>query len=449
MKLVTTFPNAIQAMASVAMPALGQMGTMPKLTLPDFSKPNMGLPNVMDPAAGLSNALGFGPRTPLNVSITNQRAFAGRSVPLAETKALAKRMGVSLNDIVMAACSGALRRYMHDLNVPLDKSMTAAVPVSLREAGNTDPNNQVTMMLASLATDLKDPLERLKAIHASTTSSKELTGNLKAAIPTDFPSFGAPWVMTGLATLFGRSKISDQIPPIANVAISNVPGVPVMLYVAGAQMTAYFPVSIPCHGCALNITVQSYNGSLDYGLTACRRAVPDVDELANYIVQAHAELKKLILALDGPPGAKSDAKAAASAQQSPIAHTVATHVVPAPAAPTPQLPQQMAVAMPARAPMALETSLKTTEVKPVSKGKSANGKAKSKSATTTVKSNGAAKKPAAPAKPTVRTVAAPITMAVLKSKSRPSDGKKLGGHAAAHKPTATVRARSTKATKRK
>jgi diacylglycerol O-acyltransferase / wax synthase len=396
MKLVTTLPNAIQAMASVAMPALGQMGSLPKLTLPDFSKPNMGLPNLMDPGAGLSNALGFGPRTPLNVSITNQRAFAGRSVPLAETKALAKRMGVSLNDIVMAACSGALRRYMHELNIHLDKSMTAAVPVSLRDAGNTDPNNQVTMMLASLATDIKDPLERLKAIHVSTTSSKELTGNLKAAIPTDFPSFGAPWIMTGLATLFGRSKISDQIPPIANVAISNVPGVPVMLYVAGAKMAAYFPVSIPCHGCALNITVQSYNGSLDYGLTACRRAVPDVDELADYIVQAHAELKTLILALDAPTAAKADLKDLAVSQ---VAAQAAGKPVLAPA----------------------------QDTTPTLRAKSSTAKPKTNKAAPTMDVSVGNQKPTAASKPAARTVATPMSAVVLKSKPALLFDKKLSG----------------------
>ncbi len=310
-KLVTTLPGAMRAMASVTVPAITQLaqgvaklnpltGGLSNLALPDLTKPNLGL-----------GSMGLGPRTPLNVSITNQRAFAGRSVSLAETKGLAKRVGVSLNDMVMAACSGALRKYMRELDVKLDKSMTAAIPVSLREAGNEDPNNQVTLMLASLATDVKDPLERLKAIHLSTASSKELTGAFKAAIPTDFPSFGAPWIMTGLATLFGRSKIADNVPPVANVAISNVPGVPVPLYLAGAKMVSYFPVSIPAHGCALNITVQSYNGSLDYGLTACRRAVPDVADIADYIVEAHAELAKLIMALPAPAAAAKPVEAKA------------------------------------------------------------------------------------------------------------------------------------------
>ncbi len=276
-KLITTLPNAMRAMASVAVPKFGEIAPT-----------RLGLPKNWS----------FGPKTPLNVSITNQRSFAARSVSLDEVKQISKRAEVTINDIVMAASSSALRRYLADYGALPAASLTAAVPLSLREAGNTDMNNQVTMMLVSLATDVADPLERLKTINASSKSSKELTGSLKAAIPTDFPSFGAPWIMSGLALLFGRSKISDSIPPMANVAISNVPGANIPLFMAGAKLATYYPVSIPSHGVALNITVQSYNGSLDYGLTACRKAVPDVDDIADYLVDAHRELKRLILGSD-------------------------------------------------------------------------------------------------------------------------------------------------------
>src|SRR6185436_10848296 len=132
---------------------------------------------------------------------------------LDEVKQVAKRAEVTLNDVVMAASSAALRRYLKDYGVLPDRSLIAAVPVSLREAGNTDLNNQVSMIMVGLATDVADPIERLKAINTSSKAAKELSGSFKAAIPTDFPSFGAPWIMSGLALLFGRSKISDAIPP--------------------------------------------------------------------------------------------------------------------------------------------------------------------------------------------------------------------------------------------
>jgi WS/DGAT/MGAT family acyltransferase len=292
-KLFTTLPNAIQAIASATMPAFagGQ-----------FTQ--FGMPKNWQ----------LGPKTPLNVSITNQRSFAARSVSLAEVKQIAKACGGTVNDVVLAASAGALRRYLDEYNQLPKASLNAAVPVSLREAGNTDLNNQVSMMLVSLATDIADPLERLKTIIESSKAAKNLSGSLKAAIPTDFPSFGAPWIMGGFALLFGRSRISDSLPPIANVAISNVPGAPVPLYMAGAKLATYYPVSIPAHGVALNITVQSYNGSLDYGFTACRRAVPDVDDLIEYLVEAHKELRKLVLDQQAPAADKPREKTQPSAE---------------------------------------------------------------------------------------------------------------------------------------
>ncbi len=245
---------------------------------------------------GLSNRirnLSFGPRTHLNVSITNQRAFATASVPLGEVKAMGKVLDATINDMVLLLCSGALRRYLTDYDALPSKSLVAAVPVSLRAAGDTSSDNQAFMLLCQLATHLKDPLARLKAIKESISKGKAFTGGAKASIPLDFPSLGAPWLMSGLASLYGRSRLANSMPPIANVVISNVPGPQMPLYMAGAKMKTFHPVSIVVHGVALNITVESYNGSLDFGLIACRRAAPDVRDIAGYIVAAHEELKAL------------------------------------------------------------------------------------------------------------------------------------------------------------
>ncbi|HSH90597.1 MAG TPA: wax ester/triacylglycerol synthase family O-acyltransferase [Ramlibacter sp.] len=239
----------------------------------------------------------FGPRTPINGAITNQRSFASANVSLAEVKEITRATDTTVNDVVLAVSSAALRRYLADENCRPAKPLIAGVPVSLREAGNTDLNNQVSMMFVGLATDIKDPLERLAAIHANAIAAKEVTGKVKTAIPMDFPSFGAPWLMSGLASLYGRSRIANVIPPMANVAISNVPGSPVPLYLAGAKVATYHPVSIPGHGVALNITVQSYNGVLGFGLTACRRAVPDPQALAAYLTSATAELLAAVRAV--------------------------------------------------------------------------------------------------------------------------------------------------------
>ena len=110
------------------------------------------------------------------------------------------------------------------------------------------------------------------------------------SLPTDFPSLGAPWLLSGLAALAGRAKLAERLPTLINVLISNVPGPQFPLYFAGAKLATYYPVSIPAHGSALNMTVQSYNGALEFGLTACRRTVPDITDLADYVVEEHHKL---------------------------------------------------------------------------------------------------------------------------------------------------------------
>ncbi len=232
----------------------------------------------------------FAPKTPINVSITNQRIFSSLSFPLADIKHIAKGNGVTLNDVVMGICSGALRRYLADLNCVPDQPLLAGVPVSLREAGNTDMNTQASMMRISLASTIADPRARLLAIHAASKATKAASASMNSVMPTDFPSLGVPWILSGLASLYGRSKLANNMPPVANVAISNVTGPKMALYMAGAKMLTYFPVSIVAHSLALNVTVQSYNGSLDFGLIACRKVMPDLPELAKYMHKSFDEM---------------------------------------------------------------------------------------------------------------------------------------------------------------
>jgi diacylglycerol O-acyltransferase len=232
----------------------------------------------------------FAPKTPINVSITNQRSFSSLSFPLADIKHVAKGNGVTLNDVVMGICSGALRRYLADLHCTPEHSLLAAVPVSLREAGNTEMNTQASMMRISLASTIADPQARLLAINQASKAAKAASANMNAVMPTDFPSLGVPWILSGLAALFGRSKLANNMAPLANLAISNVPGPNMALYLAGAKMLTYYPVSIVTHSLALNVTVQSYNGSLDFGLIACRKAMPDLPELAKYMQKTFDEM---------------------------------------------------------------------------------------------------------------------------------------------------------------
>ena len=190
----------------------------------------------------------------------------------------------------MGTTAGALRRYLREYDDLPEKPLVAAVPVSLRASGDESANNQVSMLRMTLGTDVADPVERLKVIHESSDAGKAMMSRVKTVIPSDFPMLGSPWLVSGIASLVGRSRVANVVPPFANLIISNVAGIPVPLYYAGASVACYYPVSIPAHSMALNVTVQSYNGRLDYGLIACRRAVPDVNDLGDYLLAEHQGL---------------------------------------------------------------------------------------------------------------------------------------------------------------
>ena len=190
------------------------------------------------------------------------------------------------------------------------------MPVSLREAGNTEMNTQASMMRISLASTVADPKARLMAINQASKAAKAASANMNAVMPTDFPSLGVPWILSGLAALFGRSKLANNMAPLANLAISNVPGPNMALYLAGAKMLTYYPVSIVTHSLALNVTVQSYNGSLDFGLIACRKAMPDLPELAKYMQKTFEEMLTFTPAL-------APSEPAQAAETKPVAKAVA------------------------------------------------------------------------------------------------------------------------------
>jgi hypothetical protein len=146
----------------------------------------------------------------------------------------------------------------------------------------------------------------LQAIRASSLEAKEFSGKIRDATPRDFSIFGLPVVMQGAMGLYGRSGLADRCRPSANVVISNVPGPQQPLYVAGAKVLTLYPVSIPTHGVALNLTVQSYNGSLDFGLTACRKTVPGARQARRLSRESLLELKEAVLG-EAPPAAVAKA----------------------------------------------------------------------------------------------------------------------------------------------
>jgi len=242
--------------------------------------------------------LRLAPMTDFNVAVTRERSFGTVSLPFADCRAMAKAVGGSFNDIVLWICATALRTYLNQHGGIPKKSLLAAMPISLRADGNQDLNTQASMTVVELGTQFADPMKRLKTIMASTGKVKTAMIDLKGVLPTDYPSLFAPWIVGGIAKAafkaYSATGLSHRLPMLANLVISNVPGPQAPLYMAGAKMLTNHPMSIVIHGVALNITIQTYAGSVDFGLIADKQAVPQVHDLTDALTQAFAEGRQLM-----------------------------------------------------------------------------------------------------------------------------------------------------------
>ena len=238
-------------------------------------------------------SVGAAPRMRFNTTITARRSFAFRSLPLADIKLIKNAFGTSVNDVVLGLCGEALRRYLDGKHELPDKSLVAAVPVSVRTAEEKGTHgNKITMARTALHTEIDDPVERLQAISKRMDRVKKSFKATPARRMMDWINVPAPGLLAQAARLYENFSIQDYVYPPYNLVISNVPGPPQPLYLAGARVLANYPVSIPYHGLAFNITVMSYIDSLDFGLTAHRTTVPDIDALMDLVVEALATLKQ-------------------------------------------------------------------------------------------------------------------------------------------------------------
>ena len=229
------------------------------------------------------------PHSILNGRIGRNRRFATQQYDLAHVKDLARRAGGTLNDIVLALCAGALRRYLDELGELPAEPLVAMLPVSVRPQDDPGGGNAVGAILASLGTDQADPRARLDAIIASTRRAKErLQGLSRRAILQLSALTMAPSGIQAITGTLGRLR------PQFNVVISNVPGPPETLYFRGARLEAVYPLSIPIHGQGLNITCISYAGNLDFGFTGCRDSLPHMQRLAVYTGETLRELDRVL-----------------------------------------------------------------------------------------------------------------------------------------------------------
>jgi WS/DGAT/MGAT family acyltransferase len=276
-------PSLLKGLAGSATAALGMA------TNPDFA------------------SLAETPRTILNTNVTPQRRVATQATTLARMKAIGEAAGGSVNDVLLAACAGALRRYLLELNELPHKTLIASVPVALPRDAEQAGGNAISFANVRLGTDVEDVRERFDLIRRSSVAGREYLRQMTGTALIDYTVLiSSPQMLTRLP------GIGSRVPPIYNVIVSNVPGPRGKLYFLGAEMEAYYPISALAHGQALNITVMSYAGGLYFGITACPDRVPSVQRLAVYLGEALDELEAVFVRGETPVPTRKQARKAAA-----------------------------------------------------------------------------------------------------------------------------------------
>ncbi len=226
------------------------------------------------------------PRSMLNVKLTAARRFVAQSYDLERIRRVGKALDATINDVVLTMCSSALRAYLLDQGALPDKPLIALVPVSFRRDDDTDSGNAISLVPANLATHLDAPVDRLSMIRESMNRVK---ARLRDMSQTELLEYGL--LMTAPLVLGNLTGLSGRVRPSYNVVISNVPGPSQSLYWNGARMQGMYPLSLLTEGYALNITQTSYAGSMEFGITADRRALPSVQRLIDHLEDALRELE--------------------------------------------------------------------------------------------------------------------------------------------------------------
>jgi diacylglycerol O-acyltransferase len=231
------------------------------------------------------------PRTSFNATVTPHRIVAFTDVPLEDVKRVKNAFGVKLNDVVIALCSGALRRYLADRDELPDRSLIAAIPVSVHDRSeDREGTTKVSVMFSSLASDIEDPAERLRAIATTNDAAKEEHELVGASMLQDWAEHAGPNTFSLAARMYSSLRFADRHPVVHNLIVSNVPGPPIPLYFAGAKLKALHPLGPVMDGAGLNLTVLSNMDVLGFGFIACRELVPELWDLADAVPAALAEL---------------------------------------------------------------------------------------------------------------------------------------------------------------
>lgn len=225
----------------------------------------------------------------LNAPITPHRTVAYTTLRLDEVKAVGHAAGATVNDVLLAAVGGALRRYLGPRGVLPAEPLVAAVPLATRTEGDTRAN-AVTVVNVGIGTDVSDPQERLRMIHDATAVAKQSRGHTLGDDLAAWADVPPPFVFSLVSRAYVGLGLAERLPPLCNLIVSSVPGPPVPLYLAGSRLVGIHPLGPVYSGLLLNITAMSGVESMDLGLVACRGRVPDLWELCDAIPESLAEL---------------------------------------------------------------------------------------------------------------------------------------------------------------
>ncbi|MFZ4720198.1 MAG: WS/DGAT/MGAT family O-acyltransferase, partial [Ilumatobacteraceae bacterium] len=325
----------------IAQPMPGPVGAMMRERLRAQRGADVDKPPALPPTQA--------PRTPWNRPITPHRRFAYTSVPLEDAKIVRRAFGCTFNDVVMAVCSGTLRRYLQLHDCLPEESLVAMVPVSVRSGSEDDSyQNRVSALFSDLATNEPDPGKRIHRVQQSMQAAKEQFAAIPAEALQDFTQFAPPAVAARAMRMYSQLRIADRMNPPFNLVISNVPGPQIPLYSSGARLEHFYPVSTLVDGQGLNMTVQSYDGNLDFGFVADRDLVPDLWVLTDLLHQEMAELVAIAQAAVRPLAA-DDAAAAKAAKAPKAGRPKQTAKAPAKTAPAKKAPAKKAPAKKAAA----------------------------------------------------------------------------------------------------
>ena len=244
------------------------------------------------------------PRTILNQRLTAARSIAAAAIDLERLRRAGKAAGGTINDVVLTLCDAALTRYLEERGELPPKPLIAEMPVNLRDEKSNDGGNVLSILLVEMARGKMSIRQRFDTISDSShTVIKEFSGLSNDAVMT------YTLVVQILAQIGDSLGLADKLPPLGNLVISNVPGPRRSLYLRGARLTEIYPLSTVAPGTVMNITVFSYAGKLLFGLVGGRDAVPDLQQLADFIPKSLVELEESLgLARSGSDGEKGDAE---------------------------------------------------------------------------------------------------------------------------------------------